>query len=182
MEYVKILESLAVMAASGVAIWRINSWRREMKGRKEYELAEEVLTLFYEAKDKISAIRSPSGWSGEGKSRQASPEERPEEKEAFDRAHIVYERYQKHQEIFNKLHTLRYRFMALFGRDKAEPFDNLNKIVNKITSAAGILGNHWARLSKPAYREDNRKYERLIKNIEKYEKVIWGFKPDPISP
>lgn len=183
MQWIQLLESLSVIAAALVAIYGISSWRREMRGRKEYELAEEVLALFYEARDRINAIRSPLGWSGEGKSRQASPDEKPEEKEAFDRAHIVIERYQRNQETFNRIQTLRYRFMALFGRDKAKPFDNLNEIVIEIHGAAGVLGHHWVRLSKTYIREDDKKYERLIKDIEKYEKVIWlGFKSDPISP
>lgn len=80
MGFVKILESLAVIAAALTAIIGISSWRREMRERREYELAEEILSLFYEARDKISAIRSPLVWSGEGKSRQASPEESPKEK------------------------------------------------------------------------------------------------------
>lgn len=183
MEWIQIVESLAVIAAALVAIYGISSWRREMKGRKEYELAEEVLALFYEAKDRISAIRSPLGRSDEGKSRQTSPEESPEEKDAFDRAYVVFERYQKHQETFNRLHMLRYRFMALFGREKAKPFDDINKIITKITTAAGILGHYWARLSKTHLPMNEKKYENLIKQIEKYRSVIWlGFEPDPIAP
>lgn len=182
MGFVKILESLAVIAAALTAIYGISSWRREMRGRKEYELSEEVLSLFYEARDKISAIRSPLVWSGEGKSRQASPEESPEQKEAFDQAHIVNERYQFYQETFNKLRTLRYRFMALFGQDKAKPFDDLNKIVSKIHAAARILGNYWARLNKMHLPWDEKKYDNLYKQIEKSQSVIWeGNKPDPIA-
>ncbi|NVM53142.1 MAG: hypothetical protein HWN66_05525 [Candidatus Helarchaeota archaeon] len=180
---IRVLESLAVIAAALVAIYGISSWRREMKGRKEYELAEEVLTLFYEAKDKISAIRNPLSWSGEGQSRKASPEEKPEEKEAFDRAHIVFERYQRYQETFNRLHALHYRFKTIFGRDKVKPFDDLNKIVRDIHTAATMLGHYWVRLSKTHLPMNEREYDRLIKNIQEYETVIWaGFDPDPIAP
>lgn len=72
---INLIESLAVIIASSIvsisAYIGISSWRKEIKQRKEYDLAEEVLALFYEAKDIISFIRSPFGWSGEGKTRNA---------------------------------------------------------------------------------------------------------------
>ncbi len=183
MEVFQILDSLAVIAAAAVAIYGINSWRREMKGRKEYELAEEVLSLFYEAKDKLSAIRNPLARVGEGQSRKSNPKEKPEEKESFDRAYIVSERYQKIQGTFNKLFVLQYRFIAIFGRDKAKPFDDLSEIINDILNAAKMLGFYWAHLTQAHLARSTEKINELIENRQKYEEIIWaGFDSDPISP
>lgn len=180
---IQILESLAVISAALVAIYGINSWRREMKGRKEYELAEEVLALFYEAGDNIGAIRSPLAAVGEGQSRKANPKEKPKEKEAFDRAYIVSERYQKRQETFNRLYALRYRFVAIFGQDKAMPFDDLDNIANDILIAARMLGFYWAHLNQTHLPRSEEKINKLIKDRQKYEAIIWaGFDPDPIVP
>lgn len=183
MELFQTLESLAVILAAIVAIYGINSWRREMRGRKEYQLGEEVLALFYEAKDKISAIRSPLAAVGEGQSRKAHSNEKPEEKEAFDRAFIVKERYQKNQELFNRLYALRYRFIAIFGGGKAKPFDDLANIIKEILIAAQMLGFYWAHLSQTHLPRSEEKINKLIKERQKYEAVIWaGFEPDPIAP
>ena len=65
-----ILKSISIIIASGVAIYGINSWRREIKWKRKYELAEETLSLFYEVQDAISIIRSPFVSVSEGKTRK----------------------------------------------------------------------------------------------------------------
>lgn len=181
-EVFNVLESLAVIVAAGVAVYGISSWRREMRGRKEYELAEEVLALFYEACDKISVIRNPLGWQGEGETRKSRESETPEEKECLDQAYVVFERYQQNQEVFNKLHSLRYRFMALFGRDKAEPFDELRRILNEIFTSAQMLGRLWYRVQNRRLPPEQDK--KIIRMIEKHEAVFWSGpdETDPIRP
>lgn len=122
---IKLIECISIIIASFTAIYGIGAWRREMRGRNEYDLVEEVLVLFYEARDRIRAIRAPFVPVFEEIKRETDTRETKEKKFALDRAYIVMERYQKYQEVFNKLHTLRYRFMALFGEDKVKPFDDL---------------------------------------------------------
>lgn len=188
MEYfqqiLEILGSLAIILASGVAIYGISSWRREMMGKRKYELAEEVLALFYEARKKISEIRSIHGNIEEGKNRKPNPNETPEEQKALNDAYVVFERYQKNQEIFNRLHALRYRFMAIFGTNKAKPFYDLNKVVNEIFIAARMLGILWHMRSQTHLPRSKERYDKIIEDIEKYEAIFWeGLKdPDPITP
>ena len=93
-QILEILASLAIILASGVAIYGISSWRREMMGKRKYELTEEVLALFYEAREKISAIRSIHGNVEEGKSRKPNPKETPEEQKALNDAYVIFERCQ----------------------------------------------------------------------------------------
>ena len=120
MVVLEIIQSLAIIAASIVAFFGINSWRKEMKEKKEYTLAEEVLALFYEAQDKINAIRNPFSLEGEGRSRKADPSETPKQKEILDQAYVFIERYNNNSEVLNKLRTIRYRFMVLFGKNQAK--------------------------------------------------------------
>jgi hypothetical protein len=178
-----MLESLAIIVASIAAIYGITSWRREMKGRKEYELAEEVLALFYEAKDKISDIRNPFGFLEEGKSRPKFENETEEQKRARDQAYIVWERYLKYQDTFNKLHSLRYRFMAVFGKDKVKPFDDLDKVLLELRTAVVMLGHFWYRRTQTHLPMTGAELSSLNDNIRKYEAVFWEFveSPDPIN-
>lgn len=182
MQIIKIIESIAVIAAAAAAIWGISSWRREMKGKKEFELAEEVLSTLYEAKDKIRNIRSPWGYSEEGKSRKRTEKESEEESKALDKAFVTYERYLKHQETFNRLHALRYRFMAIFGKDKEKLFIELDNIVTEIMLAAESLGLDWASRSRTHIPISEKDQETLKENTRKHEQIIWaGFKDDPIA-
>jgi hypothetical protein len=131
-----IVASVAAIIASAVAIYGINSWRREFKGKRQIELAEDVLALFYEARDAITAIRYPLSYETEGRTRKPEDNETEQEKKARDRAYIVWERYSKRKRTFNKLHSMRYRFMAQIGKKESEPFEEIRKIVNEIFTAA----------------------------------------------
>jgi hypothetical protein len=181
MECLKILESLAIIAASVAAVYAISSWRREMKGRKEYELAEKVLALFYEAKDKISAIRNPFGFLEEGKSRPQLPNETEEQKRARDQAYIVWERYLKYEDTFNRLHSLRYRFMAIFGKDKVKPFDDLNEVLQDLRAAVVMLGHFWYRRTQTHLPMTEAELTSLNNSIRKYEPVFWEGAESPDS-
>ena len=83
-EWADIAQSASVILACLFAIYGIDAWRREFVGKRRMELAEEVLALFYQARDIIQSIRSPGGYVGEGQSRKQAPDERPEDKAALD--------------------------------------------------------------------------------------------------
>ena len=170
---IEILSALSIAAASLVAIYGINTWRREFQGKRKIELAEDVLALFYEARDSIRAIRNPFGYSGEGSTRKAQENESPREKEARDRAYVAIERFQKREEVFNKLHTIRYRFMARFGRDKGEAFDDIRKVVNRILLSARWLSDLYVHEMHVV--RDEERLNKHRENVEKYQKIFWEF-------
>ena len=148
-EVLKILSplmgSVAAIIVSLAAIYGVRAWKREFIGKRKIELAEETLALFYEARDAIAAIRNPFGFAGEGTSRKPQENETEEQKEAWDRAYVAFERYGKHQELFSRLYSTRYRFAVKFGKDKAQPFEEIRIIVNEILIAARMLGDSWAK-------------------------------------
>jgi len=169
--FLEYVSQISIIVASLTAIYGVSTWRREYRGKKDADLAEETLTLFYKAKDAISAIRNPFGSSNEGTSRKPAANETEEEKRFRDLAHAFFERYEKHQDVFHSLSSMRYRFMARFGKDKAELFDPIHRIINEIIFSA----NEWAmmqinssRISRlPAIEEAERA------EINNLRKIIW---------
>lgn len=167
-----LIQCICVIIASVTAIYGITSWRRELKWKRKYELAEEVLSLFYECKEKISIIRSPGGYVGEGKTRKRSENEKPEETEILDNAYVFFERYKREKEPFIKLYTLKFRFIAVFGKNANEPFDEMRKIVNEILMAANRLGNrYWKDQGRKRFTE--QQFEKHLAEMEKYEEIVW---------
>ena len=160
-----------MVVTAGVAIYGITAWRREFRGKRQIELAEDVLALFYEAKDAISAIRSPFSYGGEGSTRKPVEGEPDQEKKVRDTAYIVWERYDKHQGVFNKLHSMRYRFMAQIGKEEAEPFEQMREIVNRILNAAGSLSGLWVERSRLPYKSEEKK--ELSNEVRRLEAVFW---------
>ncbi len=164
----QIIRDIAVTAASLVAILGINAWKREFKGKRDMQLAEDVLCLFYRAERAIEAIRFPIYDLAQGRSREPQEGETPEQKQARDQAYVVFKKIKDHGDIFDQLYALRFRFMVRFGKDKAKPFDDLKGIVSEIWVAAQQLAELWTiRLQRRELSEDTRK------EIKEHERVIW---------
>jgi len=178
-----ILESISLIIAAWTVILGVNAWRHEFIGKRRIELAEEVLALFYEARDVISYIRNPFGYSGEGSSRKSSENESPEEKQIYDNAYVVVERYNKNQELFNKIYSMRYRFMAQFGKEASVPFDELRKIVNDIFISSRMLTHHWKDQGRRTWKSE-AEFNKHLEELHKYEAVFWEMSvdDDPIIP
>jgi hypothetical protein len=182
MGFSEFLKDISVIVASCTAIYGIGSWRREYRGKKMADLAEEALCLFYEARDAIQHIRNPFSRGDEGSTRKSDENETPEQKEAYDRAYVLIERFNTHIDLFNKMHSIRYRFMAQFGADAGKPFEDFRKILNEIHVSAQTLGRLWAEQFRSFRTERNvSQHDDLI---ERQENIFWEGLPeeDPIKP
>jgi hypothetical protein len=179
MPSLELLNQVSTLIAIWVAIYGIDSWRREHRGTRQIELAEETLALFYEAADAIRYIRNPSSTSSETDEIVRAERESEPQFQARKQASIVFRRYQDRQELFNKLHSMRYRFMSQIGKDEARPFDDLWSVVGDIRLAAMMLTRLWAQ----NYFRTPEQAEKYHEQVSQYEAVFWaGFPQDTIEP
>ena len=65
MAWIELLNQISIFVAVWVAIYGIDSWRREHTGKRQIELAEDSLVLFYEASDAIKHMRHPLSFASE---------------------------------------------------------------------------------------------------------------------
>ena len=171
-----ILQSISIIIACWVAIIGINAWRREFIGKRRIELAEEVLGAFFAVKDAVDYIRSPVSHSDEGSTRQKQNYETSEETKILNRAFIVFERYGKQKDVFNRFAVLKYRFMASFGEDKESMFDKTTQILNRILVASEALGTYWQ------HESDARNDEIKQKHMNECESIIYKrYWDDPLQ-
>jgi hypothetical protein len=168
----EIIENVGLIVAAITAIYGINAWRREFRGKKEYELAEEVLMLSYDCRDRLRTIRSHFVSNGEGSSRKIDPNETPEETELLNRAYIVFERYEKYQETFSKLFALRYRFMALFGKEAVQPIEDFRIALNEIFISAQMLPTYWRRQGRVQMTKEQ--FKEHLGEMREHESIFWG--------
>jgi hypothetical protein len=164
---IDILQSLSVIVASFVAIYSVNSWRNEAKWKRRYELAEEVLANLYESQQAIRYIRNPIGHQDEGKTRKVNDNETPEQTEALNQAFAVRERYNRSNKSLQKLHALKYRFIALFGKEYEVHFDKFNQVIKNIFFAADEIA--YIRLGH--YDDDK---ELKINLRKEYKETIYA--------
>lgn len=159
--------TLAIVVVSIVGIYGINSWRRETRWKRKYELAEEVLALVYEAKECIEMIRQDFSWGYEGQTRKKGEHETPEETGIRNTAYVTVERSNRVNETFNKLQSLKFRFATVFNQPNTSLFDELIKTRNTLVSSAYRLADARVRKSKET-STSKKDFER----IEKFEKII----------
>jgi len=179
--FLSILQSVSVIIASGVAIYGINAWRKEFRGKRQIELAEEVLALFYKTEDIISSIRSLLSANGEGTSRKQESDETEEEKKIRDQAYVFFERYNNSIEHFSKLFSLEYRYKAMFGHEKAQVFKEVRSLVSQMRVSANRLSQLWPETLDRKFLSNERK-ERLDNSIHRHEDTFWegSSEDDPI--
>lgn len=174
MDYLKIAESISVIIASISAIIGINIWKKEFLWKKNAELAEELLDLFYRARDAISWMRSPFSFEGEGKTRVPHPKERPEDKGRLDSAFVPIERYQQNKDIFIRINTLRYRSIFRLG-DGIEPaFKKLNSTLTRILNAAHRKADD---ILEHPYHDDSPEKRKIKRN--EIDNILWENYSEP---
>lgn len=162
-----ILQSIGIIIASVVAIWGINSWRREAKWKRQYELAEEVLACLYESHQAIRIIRSPLGFSNEGTSREIDENETPQQTQIYNQAYVSRERFERNKASLEKLHSLKYRFIALYGKEYEKYFNTFSQTVHSIFLASDQI----ARVRLGQY---GKKPELTNKILEESSITIYG--------
>src|SRR5918996_5935837 len=96
-----VIQAGAVIGAAVIGAWGLNTWRREMIGRKKADLAEQTLASFYEARDIIKAARFPGGFDHEGQTRPAIEVETESEAQYRRAAYVPAERLLKENEFLH---------------------------------------------------------------------------------
>lgn len=177
LEFASIAESISIILACCALIAGIGAWKREFIGKRKIELAEETLSIFFEVQDAISYIRNPFSSSSEGSSRKKESHESPEEAQLLDRGYIVFERYEQRRDAFMRFNTVKYRFMAVFGKETEDIFSRTNKTLNSIFSAANILSRHyWQRQGRTEMTKDE--FQKHLEEMKKFEMIFWDHYDD----
>jgi hypothetical protein len=174
----------AITFAALVALYGIGTWRKEIKGKREFDIAFELLSSIYEFRDVISRIRHPFYAAGEGRSRERFEGESERESEVYDQAYVVFERYHSNIKVFSDLQALKYKCSALFKLDDLSFFDNIIKVRKKIFLAANSLRDSRLDAKKKQKLRTKIDKEKKQKKLDRDQAIIWegsGAKKDTIK-
>lgn len=181
-ELATIAQAVAVFAACWAIISGIGAWKREFIGKRQIELAEQVLAKFFEIRDAVAYIRNPFSSADEGKSRKKGEYETKEQAQLLDRGYIVVERYAKKEAAFAEFNTLKYRFMASFGAGTEEIFTETNRVLHSICVSAHMLATHyWQRQGRVQMQGDE--FQKHLDKMHRHEGIFWdtGTETDEIK-
>jgi hypothetical protein len=177
-EIVKVLGAAATAAAAwfaaSTAYKGLEKWRSETLGKRKAELAEKVLSSFYEMAEIIKGAREPFVGLHETAKRNGLPDHVTQ-----DSNFVPERRLLEHQELFGRFRSLRHEFAAVFGSDKAKPFDELWRIRVEINHAVdNMLRNRemgqsrrpedikqWQEWYRTAFRHPDESKDEIAKRI-----------------
>lgn len=145
--------------------------RAAVAWRRRYELAEQVLSAAYEARDALNWARVRVIFSGEGETRQADIDESEELKRRRNSYFVPLERLARSAKSFATLETLRYAMSTHFGQDAVKPIREFSQVHNEITAAAGHLIELASWGDGPTARE----------SLQPFRDTLWGQRPDSID-
>lgn len=134
-----LVQATMVLVTGVVAVRSLNAWHRQLIGKLKTELAQQVLTDFYNVRDAFKRVRNiPIGVSEDENTRTGGGEE--EKIKKFRQLYrLPIERLDNEKEIFSRLYASRYSFKGLFGDNAIEPFEKIREIHNNIFISAGLL-------------------------------------------
>ncbi len=127
---------LITFAAIGsvVAIIGLRTWRIQLKGKTDYELAKRLLKNIYSLRQRIEWFRNPLMMSDEisaaRKSFDASDEKLEDRK--YD-SHFVYQkRWNNIVEIYNEVNVDKIESEVLWGTEVSIEIDNIRSLLSKL--------------------------------------------------
>ena len=140
------------LAERKVALDRaLETWKRRT------DFAEAVLADFYQAKDIISAARSPGSFEDEGSTRPKAKWETEDDTRRLNAYFVTTERLSGKREFFAQLHARRYRFLTYFGPDAAKPYYDLHSVYARIVVAVQMLVGSYRQRDQGSLPQDRRR-------------------------
>jgi hypothetical protein len=102
-----VLVGASAAAAAYFAYLGINAWRRELKGRSEYQLAKDVLKAVYKVREAFKIVRNPATFSYEYPEEMVGPHGTLEHAHDFEgTAHVYQKRWEYMSTAFRELEDL----------------------------------------------------------------------------
>lgn len=178
MNWESLIASTSTLLAALTFLAGVTAWKREYIGRRRLELSESVLVLFYRAEGAIQAMRNPLSSTAEGAARKRSADETPSESGPLDSAYVLIKRFQDQRELFAELRAARFRYMAVFGKSAAAPFDEIEHVLAELVTSAEMLGRHyWPMLGLDSMEPEERG------EMQKHQENFWRglASPDPVD-
>lgn len=177
------VQAFSIFAVCWGIISGIEQWRREFIGKRQIEIAEQALEIFYEVKDAVRFIRNPWLRNGEGDTREKAEGETEEETKLLNKGYIAIERYAKREDTFVKFQSMKYKYMASFGSDKEDIFTSLAIEINKIFTVSHSLATIYWKKSQYDFAM-SQGMTNFLDDKTTFERILWELEPekDPFVP
>jgi hypothetical protein len=125
---------------AGAAIYGVNKWWTQLKGKAEYELAKEVLKAVYRVREAFKYVRQPFTWSFEYPENMRDPSGHLKREFEYEGTKHVYQnRWKLLQDAFEKLGEKHLEAQVEFGSQYHEVIVPLFRCYTKLEAAIADL-------------------------------------------
>jgi hypothetical protein len=143
--------------------------------KRRVELAEAVLSDFYQCVDVFREIRGPAHMKGEAAERIKEPNEKQAEADKLDTYFVPLARMRKNTEFLSNMWSRRYRSRAVLGAAIDEAFEKVRDASLRIQVSASTL--------RDIVRSGREAAENNKQMTQQHEATIWEIRDDdPIKP
>ena len=129
--------AIASLAGVAIAVYEVESWKREYTFKRNSELLEDAKVLFYEAENAISFLRCGYILDSDLHDFKFPPEmDEGYVKEKYKYTYTIQKHFDEKLHIFNKLYAIELRFRARFGENSIMAFSAMREKVKELLLAA----------------------------------------------
>lgn len=164
-----IINTFILIFATGLTIYGFTTWRKELKGKHEYELSKQIIAATYSIRDRIDQVRNPFISVYEFKDREEKKYEKDYQKRANESYFSLSNRFAELQKQLDDFNTLKVEAEAVFDESHRNVLDKVNDIAKDLWRAIKLY--HDYKYHDTYDPDKHKKYENIINGIfpGKYE-------------
>lgn len=151
------IQELKAKSEESLARMKLESDIKFRTLQKTQDLAQEILSAFYRARDSIMIIRSPFSSPAESANRVRPDGEPDGLRNIRDAYFAILARYESRRAEFADLRSKKYSAIALFGAEVDEPFNELDSALHSIITSASLLVELSSEYSDGALSSESRR-------------------------
>lgn len=160
-----VVATFATVAALGIGLAGLFTWRRQLRGTSEYEVAKRILVHAYQIQDAIRSVRNPM--------LHLSKEEVEAGRKLEEEQRVYAERMSAVYEKWAELKVLMLEAKAIWGESAERPFRPLEQRIRELRSALWL--HFWM---KGAYSGPGTTVDDSAERVEKNDKIVYEVSED----
>lgn len=167
-----IITALSALTVAVIATLGLQTWKKELKGRTEYELARRLLRAVYKARHAIHLVRNPFMYAGEIiqslQEANIQVDQHDQRYNAISHRAVYMRRWQKVEDALTELQLDTFEAEVIWGQEASEKMRPLRKNVSTLFANIQL---YLRQLEEPpGYTLDS---ETSFQRRQEIERVIY---------
>lgn len=169
-----VFTSIAAITATVVAIVGLNAWKKQMKGKEEYELARRYLRLIYRVRDAIKVVRNPfipvEEMISSLKEKGMNEDDYSDHKKMNQAVYST--RWNKVQEALSDLRVEQLEAEVLWGKESVVVYDTLDQCIKKLMANIQLFLRGGFKETMDLIIYDTGEDNQFSKDIDTAVKIV----------